>query len=106
MTVNTIYSCVQDRGGSNLSGVGPSPDKREDWLTFASTAVHGWHEEEPKYPYGSAEYKDAYGHFTQMVWRDSSRLGCALSKCDDFTDKFPGRIYCCKSSYTTLWTGY
>lgn len=87
---------VQDRAGSNLSGVGPSPENRDVWIEFARTAIHGWHEEETKYPYGSPEYSSAFGHFTQLVWRDSSKLGCALSKCDDFTDQFPGRIYCCE----------
>ncbi|KAF2686760.1 PR-1-like protein [Lentithecium fluviatile CBS 122367] len=94
-SVNACTEKVQhDRAGSNLSGVSPSPENREIWLNFARTAIHGWHEEETKYPYGSAGYEDTWGHFTQMVWRDSSRLGCALSKCDDFTKKFPGRIYC------------
>ena len=65
------------------------------WLEFARTVVHGWHEEELKYPYDNPHYNHAWGHFTQLVWRDSSRIGCALGHCSD--DKpWPGRLYCCK----------
>ncbi|KAF2005665.1 hypothetical protein P154DRAFT_559818 [Amniculicola lignicola CBS 123094] len=83
--------CAQDL--NNLSAVVPAPGKYEDWLEFARTAIHGWHEEEPKYPYDNPHYEDAWGHFTQMVWRDTSRMGCALAHCDD-TIFVPGRIYC------------
>ncbi|KAF2278835.1 PR-1-like protein [Westerdykella ornata] len=94
-SVNACTKKIQhDRPGSNLSAVGPSPRTYEDWLEFARQVVHGWHEEELKYPYHNPHYEAAWGHFTQMVWRDSSRIGCALAHCPDATCDFPGRLYC------------
>ncbi|KAF2710220.1 PR-1-like protein [Pleomassaria siparia CBS 279.74] len=81
-----------DRGGSNLSSVSGVPGTYDDWLEFARTVVHGWHEEESKYPYDNPSYADAWGHFTQVVWRDTSRIGCALGSCPG--RDWPGRLYC------------
>jgi hypothetical protein len=67
----------------------------DDWVEFARTATHGWHEEETKYPYDNPHFNDAWGHFTQMVWRNSSSVGCAVGHCPDNVD-FPGRFYCCE----------
>lgn len=85
------------RSGSNLSSVSGVADDM-DWIEFARTASHGWHEEEIKYPYKEPHFTKAWGHFSQMVWRDSSRIGCAVGHCQDKgPDKvnWPGRFYCC-----------
>ena len=66
---------------------------------MARSMVHGWHEEERFYDY--AERKAAGDHeifhFTQLVWRDSSQLGCAVTDCSEHTPAFPARLYCCKN---------
>ncbi|KAH7132239.1 CAP domain-containing protein [Dendryphion nanum] len=93
-SVNACTNMPQhDRAGSNLSSARPSPNKREGWLEFARTVVHGWHEEELKYPYDNPHWHAAWGHFTQLVWRDTSRIGCALSHCPD-DRPWPARVYC------------
>ncbi|KAF2122724.1 CAP domain-containing protein [Lophiotrema nucula] len=81
-----------DSGGQNLSASGPIPTDLETWYAEARTMVHGWHEEEFKYPYNDPHYDGAWGHFTQMVWRDSSRVGCAQAACPGKT--FPARFFC------------
>ena len=73
----------------------PAPGKYSDWIEFARTASHGWHEEETKYPYDNPHFEAAWGHFTQMVWRNSTRIGCAVGECDG-TVNFPGSFYCCE----------
>lgn len=84
------------RSGSNLSSQRPAPTKYEDWIEFARTVCHGWHEEETKYPYNNPYYDDAWGHFTQMVWRNSTRIGCAVGNCNPNEVQWPARVYCCK----------
>jgi hypothetical protein len=84
------------RSGSNLSSQKPAPANYNEWIEFARTAAHGWHEEETKYPYDQPHYDDAWGHFTQMVWRNSSRIGCALGNCDAGQVNWPARLYCCE----------
>ncbi|KAF2452230.1 PR-1-like protein [Karstenula rhodostoma CBS 690.94] len=96
-----IRKCSRDvehlRGGSNLSGQGPSPKKYNDWVEMARAMVHGWHEEETFYDYStrSSRNSNQVFHFTQLVWRDSSQLGCAVTDCSDVQGaRYPGRIYC------------
>jgi hypothetical protein len=84
------------RSGSNLSSQKPAPSSYDQWIEFARTATHGWHEEETKYPYDQPHYDDAWGHFTQMVWRNTSRVGCALGNCDAGQVDWPARFYCCE----------
>ncbi|KAI8919757.1 CAP domain-containing protein [Entophlyctis helioformis] len=45
------------------------------------TAVKAWFDEEPLYnnePIGQGDFS-AYGHFTQLVWPETTKLGCAFS---------------------------
>ncbi|OSS52013.1 hypothetical protein B5807_03101 [Epicoccum nigrum] len=81
------------RSGSNLSSQSPAPSTYDEWIEFARTATHGWHDEETKYPYDNPHYDEAWGHFTQMVWRNTTRLGCAVGNCGPGVS-FPGRFYC------------
>ncbi|KAL5119915.1 hypothetical protein ACEQ8H_002277 [Pleosporales sp. CAS-2024a] len=86
-------TATHERPSSNLSSTGPPPDDHDAWVEFARTAVHGWHDEETQYPYDNPHYDSKWGHFTQMVWRNSSTVGCALGNCPS-APSFPGRIYC------------
>lgn len=48
----------------------------------AAMAVEDWYREKDNYDYNSnACVKGMCGHYTQVVWRDSVRLGCARVKC-------------------------
>lgn len=86
---------TQHRPGSNLSSVKPAPGDYDAWIEFARTATHGWHEEETKYPYDNPHFEPAWGHFSQMVWRNTTRIGCAVGHCSDEV-LWPGRFFCCK----------
>ncbi|CAO2651764.1 Nn.00g000470.m01.CDS01 [Neocucurbitaria sp. VM-36] len=92
-----IEECTHEpkhhRSGSNLSSVKPAPASYDEWVEFARTASHGWHEEETKYPYDNPHFDAAWGHFSQMVWRNTTRIGCALGHCSDDV-LYPGRFYC------------
>ncbi|KAF2643724.1 PR-1-like protein [Massarina eburnea CBS 473.64] len=94
----SVEACTEhmqhDQAGSNLSGVSPPPDKYEIWTNMARDCAHGWHEEETKYPYGSPDVTgdSPYLHFTQMVWREASQIGCAMANCGGKSSA--ARIYC------------
>ncbi|KAF1967850.1 PR-1-like protein [Bimuria novae-zelandiae CBS 107.79] len=98
---NDVRTCTRSmehmRGGSNLSGSSPPPNKRQGWLKIARDFIHGWHEEESFYDYTGRKSKNdrQIFHFTQLVWRDSSQLGCAITDCSDVEGAtFPARLYC------------
>ncbi|KAI3715937.1 hypothetical protein L6452_22929 [Arctium lappa] len=48
-----------------------------------SYAVQMWVDERPNYDYKENKCtKDMCGHYTQVVWRNTERVGCARVKCD------------------------
>lgn len=59
----------------------------------ASSAVGSWASEASDYDYASNSCAagEVCGHYTQVVWRDSTELGCALQKCETGSpfDAFP-----------------
>jgi hypothetical protein len=71
------------RSGSNLSSQGPAPSNYDEWIEFARTATHGWHDEERLYPYDNPHFEEAVGHCGPDV-------------------EFPGRFYCCKCVWLLL----
>lgn len=50
--------------------------------TFGATdSANMWYDEISKYNFASGIYSAATGHFTQMVWKGSKQLGCAIQEC-------------------------
>jgi len=51
--------------------------------SFASAAssVERWYAEVSKYNFSSPGFSPATGHFTQIVWRGSLQIGCAVAAC-------------------------
>ncbi|KAF9284212.1 CAP domain-containing protein [Linnemannia elongata] len=45
------------------------------------TGIDAWYNEVSKYNYGSGGFSSATGHFTQVVWKGSKRVGCAKRFC-------------------------
>lgn len=52
-------------------------------IMTAERAVDIWYEENALYEYGPNEPSSETGHFTQVVWRNSRRLGCGTATCGD-----------------------
>ncbi len=46
----------------------------------SSVVVKRWASESLNYDYPSNTCKGICGHYTQLVWRDSKRLGCAVAR--------------------------
>lgn len=70
--------------GENLAAGFPS----------AATAIQAWYGEHKFYRGG---YSSATGHFTQMVWKSSRKLGCAIAACDG-KNGTPGKFLVCEYS--------
>ncbi|KAJ1032697.1 hypothetical protein NDA16_000719 [Ustilago loliicola] len=47
----------------------------------ATDSATMWYDEIKLYNFASGAYSDATGHFTQMVWKGSKKLGCAIKEC-------------------------
>ncbi|CRK14666.1 hypothetical protein BN1708_011191 [Verticillium longisporum] len=46
-----------------------------------TAAAKAWGDERAKYDFQEGVYFPATGHFTQMVWRDTQKIGCARKYC-------------------------
>lgn len=51
-------------------------------MPSAETAVNNWFDEHKFYNYENDSCSDVCGHYTQVVWRDTLRVGCAVHQCD------------------------
>ena len=54
------------------------------WHSRAETAcelmVRGWYDEIKLYNFKRASFAPETGHFTQLIWRDTKRVGCATAQ--------------------------
>jgi uncharacterized protein YkwD len=52
----------------------------------ATFFVQAWYDEVVHYDYARGEAKDGdvIGHFTQLVWAGSTRVGCGLAQCGEW----------------------
>ena len=69
-------------------------------------AVRRWYGEITSYNFNNPLLTDANGHFTQVVWRATTQLGCAQATCPVSTDPCFSPTVACNPSITvpgTLW---
>ncbi|KAF2670945.1 PR-1-like protein [Microthyrium microscopicum] len=45
------------------------------------SAINDWYREIRNYNYGNPGFAMNTGHFTQVIWRNSRRIGCAVVNC-------------------------
>lgn len=48
--------------------------------TLADGAVKSWYDEVANYNYGNPGFSSETGHFTQVVWKGSTQVGCGAAK--------------------------
>jgi uncharacterized protein YkwD len=84
--------------GENLAAYSPPGGRGAD------DPVDGWADEAADYDYATNKCAPgkACGHYTQLVWKTSQRLGCAVQSCSQnspFGDQFPNwELWVCNYS--------
>lgn len=46
-------------------------------------AIDAWANEESDYSYDDKKFTEKTGHFTQLVWQNTTSVGCGLVQCDN-----------------------
>ncbi|ORY74504.1 CAP domain-containing protein, partial [Leucosporidium creatinivorum] len=64
--------------GENLFAVFPAQDQ----LTDPTDGIKSWASEESSYDYNNPGFSMDTGHFTQLVWVGTTKIGCSLVACD------------------------
>lgn len=96
------------------------PDVGENLFAFLGTlsgpsvddAIQAWFDEHELYTFPNAP-TPATGHYTQLVWADTTRVGCGYARCDDldhatFADMPPraeGFLFVCDYAPAGNWIG-
>ncbi len=73
--------------GENLAAGYATP---EDALT-------AWYNEQQYYSYSNPHFSMSTGHFTQLVWKSTTKVGCALVPCNGSRGT-PGQYIVCEYS--------
>ncbi|GAA6005520.1 uncharacterized protein JCM10292_007377 [Rhodotorula paludigena] len=71
--------CVFEHGGGKAIHAGENLAAGTG-LTVES-GIQMWYNEVGQYDFDDPSYNEATGHFTQLVWKGTTEVGCALSTC-------------------------
>jgi len=90
------HDCAESEDyGENLawsmdSEGSPPPDEK----TAVEDGYTGWYKENKNYDYNTGKSKGGViGHFTQIVWKGTTQLGCAYAKNEDAASAVVGCVY-------------
>jgi pathogenesis-related protein 1 len=107
---DVAYNYLSQCPGGNTSMSPHNPNATQDYKALGGTdpvgeniyassgkaatptdAVNAWMGEASKYDYDTNNIMAA-GHYTQVVWRTSVRIGCAIVTCPNY--QYPNTILC------------
>lgn len=50
--------------------------------------IDAWYNEIAKYSYSDPVFSEATGHFTQLIWKSSTKVGCGSKQCGGSVGKY------------------
>ncbi|PSS27692.1 hypothetical protein M430DRAFT_112722, partial [Amorphotheca resinae ATCC 22711] len=74
---------------------GPTGENLAAGYTNASAAVEAWGLEGAKYDYERPGFSETTGHFTQLVWSNTTTVGCGRMACNGVKNT-PGFYVVCE----------
>ncbi|KAI7847235.1 CAP domain-containing protein [Circinella umbellata] len=89
-TLENFAQSWSDKCDFKHSG-GPSGENLAMGQPDFPAAIQDWYDEETKYDYNNPGFAAETGHFTAMVWKATTDLGCGVTDCKD-----KGRLYTCE----------
>ncbi|EME79984.1 uncharacterized protein MYCFIDRAFT_18029, partial [Pseudocercospora fijiensis CIRAD86] len=82
---STLASYAQDYAKNCIwkhSG-GPYGENLASNFQTPTLAISAWAQEEKTYNYAHGKFSEKEGHFTQLVWQNTTQIGCGLVQCDN-----------------------
>lgn len=76
---------------------GPYGENLAAGYRSTEAAITAWYDEEKLYSYSNPQFSKATGHFTQLVWKSTRKVGCAIVPCKGLNGT-PGNYVACEYS--------
>ncbi len=100
------HSKPDGKYGENLywaSALNWSDGRRQLQRVLPDKVVDSWGSERADYDYESNRCREGKmcGHYTQMVWRTTTRVGCAMAVCEDSQEQ----VWACQYQPAGNWQG-
>ncbi len=76
---------------------GPYGENLAAGYRTTEAAITAWYSEESLYSYTNPQFSKATGHFTQLVWKSTRKVGCAIVPCKGLHGT-PGNYVVCEYS--------
>ncbi|NXT47170.1 GLIP1 protein, partial [Pluvianellus socialis] len=86
---HNIYLKIRGKVHPTFSPVGENIWTGTATIFSVDTAVSDWFNEFRSYDFNTNSCTDKCGHYTQVVWAESYKVGCAVHFCDTI-ENFPG----------------
>lgn len=82
-TLAYANNCVFEHSGGDGYGENLAAGS---WDTYGIVdAVNDWMSEAPDYDYNNPGFSENAGHFTQVVWKSTTQVACAVASCPSGT---------------------
>ncbi|KAK6504868.1 hypothetical protein TWF481_006805 [Arthrobotrys musiformis] len=88
---DAIEDCIFEHSGQ------PYGENLAAGYPNVSAAITAWKDEVDKYDYGDPDFSKETGHFTQLVWTNTTQIGCARKECGG-EGEAPGWFIACEYS--------
>ncbi|KXL48636.1 hypothetical protein M433DRAFT_30432, partial [Acidomyces richmondensis BFW] len=84
---NYSHQCVFLHSG------GPYGENLAEGFSSVATSVDAWANEENEYDYADPKFSEATGHFTQLVWKNTTTVGCGITLCTNHNENGANGLY-------------
>ncbi|KAK5123968.1 hypothetical protein LTR85_002165 [Meristemomyces frigidus] len=62
---------------------GPYGENLAEGYDSPALGIDAWANEEKKYNYAKPKFSESTGHYTQLVWKNTTTVGCAAVQCSN-----------------------
>ncbi|CBX90134.1 hypothetical protein LEMA_P062600.1 [Plenodomus lingam JN3] len=61
---------------------GPYGENLASGYSNVTESIVGWGEEREEYNFNGGQFSSSTGHFTQLVWKNTTQVGCSRTQCN------------------------
>ena len=73
---------------------GPNGENLAQGYANVTDAVDAWGDERNEYDFNDPGFSEATGHFTQLVWKATTTVGCGRTLCNEMNDVAGWYVVC------------